>query len=140
MHDEILAHRLGLVPFKVDPDFFEKKDPNDNFDGSNCLKFYLKVKCTRKKKYLDMSREELKNLDRKEYLNNHEVLAKDFIWEPIGDQKNKFKDNKPSVLIDNVLLILLEENQEIELEVYLTKNNGDTHTKWSPVATAFYKL
>jgi len=26
------------------------------------------------------------------------------------------------------------------LEVYLTKNNGETHTKWSPVGSVYYKL
>ena len=34
----------------------------------------------------------------------------------------------------------LSVGQEVEFEVYLTKNCGETHTKWSPVATVYYKL
>lgn len=52
---------------------------------------------------------------------------------------NNFKE-KPKVLFENILIVKLEENQELELEVYLTKNNGETHTKWSPVGSVYYKL
>lgn len=47
---------------------------------------------------------------------------------------------EPKVLIDNILIVKLEENQELEFEVYLTKNNGEAHTKWSPVGSVYYKL
>lgn len=41
---------------------------------------------------------------------------------------------------DKLLLAKLAEGQEIEAELYCTKNIGAIHTKWSPVSTAFYRL
>jgi len=34
----------------------------------------------------------------------------------------------------------MRENQEIECELICEKNLGRVHAKWSPVATAFYRL
>jgi DNA-directed RNA polymerase I and III subunit RPAC1 len=31
-------------------------------------------------------------------------------------------------------------NQELECEIFCTKNIGKKHTKWSPVSTVFYRL
>lgn len=38
------------------------------------------------------------------------------------------------------MIAKLVEGQEIELEVYCSKNFGYIHTKWSPVSTAYYRL
>ena len=84
MMDEILVHRLGLIPFKVNPDWFKTKDKNENFSEENSLKFYINVKCSIKPEYANISREELYKMDRKEYLLNHEVMSSAFIWEPMG--------------------------------------------------------
>ena len=45
--DEVLAHRMGLVPIKVDPRQFEYKNKDEHNEG-NCVKFKLHVKCSRK--------------------------------------------------------------------------------------------
>lgn len=84
MQDEILAHRLGLVPFKINPDYFQNKEKNENFSEENCLKFYLNVKCTRKPEYKNKTREELKNIDRRVYLDNTDVFSSSIVWEPLG--------------------------------------------------------
>lgn len=139
MQDEILVHRLGLVPIKINPDFFQNKKKNENFSQENCLKFYLNVKCTRKPEFKNKSEEELKLLKRRDYLDNTDVFASAMKWEPIGNQQQTLQE-RPKVLYEEILLVQLEENQEVEFEVYLTKNNGETHTKWSPVSTVYYKL
>lgn len=44
--DEVLVHRLGLIPIAVDPQAFEYKEDNEAFNTSNSIKFNLHVKCT----------------------------------------------------------------------------------------------
>jgi DNA-directed RNA polymerase I and III subunit RPAC1 len=137
MQDEILAHRLGLVPVMVDPDFFETKTKLEDFDEKNSIKFYLNIKCVRKPEYIG---KDVTGLKKEEYLENHFVLAEHMKWDPLGNQGEKFKINPPQMLFPNILITKLAENQEIELEAYCSKNSGKTHTKWSPVSSAFYKL
>lgn len=38
------------------------------------------------------------------------------------------------------MITKLAMNQELECEVFCTKNIGRKHTKWSPVSTVFYRL
>lgn len=43
--DEVLAHRMGLIPIKVDPRDFEYKGvKNKEYDETNCVQFNLHVK------------------------------------------------------------------------------------------------
>lgn len=44
--DEVLVHRLGLVPIKADPELFQFKEENEAFTSLNSVKFNLHVKCT----------------------------------------------------------------------------------------------
>ncbi len=43
-------------------------------------------------------------------------------------------------MYDNILIAKLRENQEIYFEIFAEKGIGKRHTKWSPVATTFYRL
>ena len=47
LHDEILAHRFGLLPVMADPDLFDLREENDPFTDNNTIKFYVNVKCVR---------------------------------------------------------------------------------------------
>ena len=46
--DELLVHRLGLMPIKADSELFESRKENQDLGPENSLKFELKAKCTRK--------------------------------------------------------------------------------------------
>jgi DNA-directed RNA polymerase I and III subunit RPAC1 len=46
--DENLAHRIGLVPIKVDPRLFEFKKSDQSYDETNSIRFKLHVVCTKK--------------------------------------------------------------------------------------------
>ena len=57
--DELLVHRLGLLPLKIDPNDFEARSEGQELTAENSLKFDRKVVCRRKKDYENMSEEEL---------------------------------------------------------------------------------
>lgn len=75
-----------------------------------------------------------------QYLINSTIFADEIKWEPLGNQAAVFKGREPKVLFDKIIVAKLRENQEIEIELFCTKNIGTTHTKWSPVSTAYYRL
>jgi len=95
------------------------------------LFFHLHVKCEKKPK----SHPDAKPEDR--YIND-KVYSKDFKWTPQGDQEKNFEPFRP--VHDDILIAKLRPGQEIELEVYAQKGLGKDHIKWSPVATASYRL
>jgi len=45
IHDEILAHRLGLIPIHVDPRQFEFKEEEEDPTDLNTIVFTLNIKC-----------------------------------------------------------------------------------------------
>ena len=128
--DEVLAHRLGLIPILADADDFEEKKENEDFNEKNCIKFTLNVKCEKNKNGI---------------INNEQIFSRDLNLEFLGDQKNKFYDNKTKkytigLVNDDIYLNKLAPGMEIDLVCYCVKSIGRTHAKWSPVCTAYYKL
>ena len=53
--DELLVHRLGLIPLRIDPNELEQRGDNEQLNGQNSVKFELKVVCRRKKEFQKMS-------------------------------------------------------------------------------------
>ena len=128
--DEVLAHRLGLIPILADANDFIEKEPEDDFNDKNSMKFSLKVQC-----YTDKNGE----------LINENVFSKDLVFIPQGQQKNKYynKETKKysiGLVHDDILINKLASGMEIDLECYCVKGIGRTHAKWSPVCTAYYRL
>lgn len=119
--DEVLAHRLGLIPIFAEPEKFKYKIPEDSHNGENSILFKLHVKCTRLQ---DKS------------IQNENVYSRDLIWSPLpGQEKMHIAPVHPDILIAK-----LGPGQEIEAELWCEKGVGATHTKWSPVCTASYRL
>eukprot|EP00894_Picocystis_sp_ML_P002175 jgi/Pico_ML_1/52692/g3365.t1 len=46
IQDEVLAHRLGLVPIRADPRLFDFKGAEDDYHEKNTIVLKLKVVCT----------------------------------------------------------------------------------------------
>lgn len=166
MQDEVLAHRLGLVPIKVDPRKVKSKPPIGE-DGvevandENTLVFELFVECERRK---DARRDET---DPEKLYVNSSVYSKEIAWTSKGRQNELLNlpesqaekearqadpsiperqprggrfDEPPRPMIDDILLVKLRPGQQINMLLYAIKGIGKEHAKWSPVATASYRL
>jgi DNA-directed RNA polymerase I and III subunit RPAC1 len=134
--DEVLAHRLGLVPLAVDPRVFDFRGEGDGASESNTLVLRLACKCTR-------GPEEGSKVDDR-------VLSEHLVWLPGGSElpdEQPFSRSQEALLPSgcaavepDILLAKLAVGQEIELEAHAVKGYGKTHAKWSPVGTAWYEL
>ncbi|OMJ90132.1 hypothetical protein SteCoe_7522 [Stentor coeruleus] len=119
--DEVLAHRLGLIPIYAEPEKFKYKTQEDSHNGENSILFKLHVKCIRLQ---DKS------------IQNENVYSRDLIWSPLPGQEKMHI----APVHSDILIAKLGPGQEIEAELWCEKGIGATHTKWSPVCTASYRL
>ena len=226
IHDEVLSHRLGLVPLNVDPRLFDEygHDVDENGDAActdrNTIVFKLNVVCGKneadderlqKKRNSDFKAEGLisgydveeaqqkksekggnkksgdddddemkEEVEEPSVMNlsiadraaadaaasnltksstpidtphrpfPRHVYSRDLLWCPQGDQLAKFPLHSTGVgsgvgggirpLHEDILLAKLRPGQVIELEAHAKKGIGKDHAKWSPVATASYRL
>eukprot|EP00615_Pteridomonas_danica_P002955 CAMPEP_0114337430 /NCGR_PEP_ID=MMETSP0101-20121206/6353_1 /TAXON_ID=38822 ORGANISM="Pteridomonas danica, Strain PT" /NCGR_SAMPLE_ID=MMETSP0101 /ASSEMBLY_ACC=CAM_ASM_000211 /LENGTH=267 /DNA_ID=CAMNT_0001469653 /DNA_START=207 /DNA_END=1010 /DNA_ORIENTATION=+ len=131
IHDEVLAHRLGLVPIKVDPRWFEFKGDGEA-NSANTLVFSLDVKC-------EWSHAGEDNVDGG-VPYTMPVYASHLVWCPQGDQEETFGVNGVRPAYEDILLAKLRPGQSIKLEAHCEKGVGKDHAKFSPVATASYRL
>jgi len=133
LQDEVLAHRLGLIPIKADPRLFEYKPKDAESNSSDdTLQFRLKVKCTRNNVTTDTT-------DPKILFKNHKVYSDSIEWIPLQGQDH-LKGNEISPVDKDILLATMRPGHELDLELYCVKGIGKDHAKFSPVATASYRL
>ncbi|KAJ8943017.1 hypothetical protein NQ318_008335 [Aromia moschata] len=136
IQDEVLAHRLGLIPLKADPTLFEyKSDASAEGTEPDTLEFELKIKCSYNKETSkrDSSRAE-------DMYKNNNVYSKHIKWVPIGNQKERFKDSDVGPIEPDILIAKMRPGHELDLKLFAVKSCGKDHAKFSPVATAFYRL
>ncbi|KAJ3214618.1 DNA-directed RNA polymerases I and III subunit RPAC1 [Dinochytrium kinnereticum] len=133
MHDEILSHRLGLVPILADPRLFQFKENGDGPTDLNTIVFKLNVKCEITSSMKNKSSDPLDTL-------HSCVYSRDLKWVPEGDQEERFANSPIKPVHDDILLVKLRPGQQINLDLHCQKGIGKEHAKWSPVATASYRL
>lgn len=129
IQDEVFSHRLGLIPLKADPRLFEMKSAEVGDQGTekDTLEFELKVKCK-------------KNVSEdKEGFTDRCVYSKHIKWIPKENQKSWIA-NDPGPMEGDILLNKLLPGHELDMKLYAYKGIGKDHAKFSPVATAFYRL
>ncbi|PMD31176.1 RBP11-like subunits of RNA polymerase [Hyaloscypha variabilis F] len=142
IQDEVLSARLGLVPFKGSKqgllEFLKWNDSEGeerNDVDHNTVLLELKIKCTRNEAAAKGETDPLKA-----YHNAH-VYAKDIVFKPYGRQRNYFSGEdviRPTN--PDILIAKLRPGQEIDVEMHAIKGVGSDHAKYSPVATASYRL
>lgn len=150
IQDEVLAHRLGLIPIHADPRQFrfpaartsnrmEGEETGSAYDHENInplevIVFRLTVKCSRNPNALpDATDPDVM------YLNT-KVTTKQLTWLPIGNQEQKFGAGGIRPVDDNILIAKLRPGQELDVVIHCMKGVGCDHAKFSPVATASYRL
>jgi DNA-directed RNA polymerase I and III subunit RPAC1 len=71
----------------------------------------------------------------------HNVYAKDLVWEPLGQQFDKFPPGQEIRATNpDILVVKMRPGQKIQLTMHAVKGIGQDHAKFSPVATASYRL
>ena len=146
MQDEVLAHRLGLVPLTGSLEGLNwlkwyRKPTEDDPNGSdaadnNTVVLKLVVECTRAQGVKKGEQDPTK-------LYNHaHVYARDLRYEPAGRQPEFFKPPHGVIRPVNpdILLAKMRPGQKIDIEMHCIKGIGADHAKFSPVATATYRL
>ncbi|KAI8085659.1 DNA-directed RNA polymerase [Thamnidium elegans] len=134
IQDEVVAHRLGLIPIKADPLEFDYMTEDGGPTDLNTLVFKLKKKCE-----FNPEAAADETDPNKKYINSF-VYSGDLVWEPKGNQEEKFGDNPPRPVHDDIVIAKLRPGQEMEMELHCQKGLGREHAKWSPVATASYRI
>ncbi|XP_077351354.1 DNA-directed RNA polymerases I and III subunit RPAC1 isoform X5 [Festucalex cinctus] len=139
IQDEVLAQRLGLIPIKADPFLFEyrsidKQSTEEEVSEIDTIQLCLKIKCYRN------TRASKDSSDPQELYLNNKVYSRDIKWVPIGNQADVFADSSLGPVHDDILIALLRPGQELDIVMHCVKGIGKDHAKFSPVATASYRL
>jgi len=147
IQDEVLAHRLGLIPFKGGKEglldflkWYRKPGPGEDpysttFDF-NTVSLDLNVECTR-----NPAADPETESDPAKLYHHANVYAKDIVFTPAGRQSQYFEgENAIAPVNPDILIAKLRPGQEIRLSMHMHKGVGSDHAKFSPVATASYRL
>eukprot|EP00499_Haloplacidia_sp_CaronLabIsolate_P004428 CAMPEP_0196779510 /NCGR_PEP_ID=MMETSP1104-20130614/6428_1 /TAXON_ID=33652 /ORGANISM="Cafeteria sp., Strain Caron Lab Isolate" /LENGTH=355 /DNA_ID=CAMNT_0042149691 /DNA_START=6 /DNA_END=1070 /DNA_ORIENTATION=- len=140
MQDEVLAHRVGLIPLKVDPDDFDEMTEGASATDTNTIVFRLSKHVEQSKKPRHARAGEAKEEEEEAQDKFLSVYSGALVWQPQGSQEERFQDRPLGVVHDDILLLKLKPGQTIDFEAHAYKGIGKTHAKWSPVSTAYYRL
>ncbi|KAK9459152.1 DNA-directed RNA polymerase [Lipomyces oligophaga] len=136
IQDEVLAHRLGLIPLKANPEYmrwFNKDDPNAEPTDYDTVVLRLSAECTANPDA------PAGTTDPKLLYNNAHVYARDIEYQVNGHQPEWFPDGVHPTNPD-ILIAKLRPGQSIDLTMHCILGIGQDHAKFSPVATASYRL
>jgi DNA-directed RNA polymerase subunit D len=112
MHDEAVAHRLGLIPLRTDPGRFVMPHECDCKSTLGCSKCRVLL-------VLDSEANE-KTL----VVTSGEMVSEDEMVKPVS------KD---------IPIVVLAPNQKLKFEAYARLGIGKDHAKWQPTAAAVVK-
>ena len=112
MHDEAIAHRLGLIPLRTDLSRFVMPHDCDCKSTLGCSKCRVLL-------VLDSEASE-----KTKVVTSGELLSEDELVKPVS------KD---------IPIIVLAPNQKLKFEAYASLGLGKDHAKWQPTSAAVVK-
>ncbi len=115
-YDEIIAHRLGLIPLTSEYALEKYKSPEECMGGEEVI---FSEECVVK---LDLEAEN--NSDKPLTIYSRDLRTSD-------------PDVKP--VYESIPILVLGPGQKIRLEAYARLGRGKEHAKWSPVSVAAHK-
>lgn len=105
--DEMIAHRIGLVPIKFSGNIIAKEECNCNGFCQKCsIKFFLK--------------------------KSNNLEDPNSIVSVTGSD---FQTSTQDVQCHNSLIVKLAQGQKVDMVCYATLGNGKTHAKYCPITT-----
>jgi DNA-directed RNA polymerase I and III subunit RPAC1 len=115
IQDEMLSHRLGLIPIKADPRLFRERGAEDDADEHNVISFRLQIKCGKANESgfqaASSSGSASGSGGGPAGVVNSQVLSKELKWIPQGDQESRFKDDPIRPVHEDILVAKLRPGQ-----------------------------
>ncbi len=111
--DEIVAHRLGLIPLTTPPDEFTVASECENCGGEGCHVCSVSLTLD-----VEANDEDVTSVYSKDLISN---------------------DSKIVPVADKIQVAKLGPGQKITLEAIAMMGRGKEHAKWSPVVTCSYR-
>jgi DNA-directed RNA polymerase subunit D len=112
MHDEAIAHRLGLIPLRTDLDRFVMPHDCDCKSTLGCSKCRVLL-------VLDSEANE-----KTKVVTSGELLSEDELVKPVSN---------------DIPIVVLAPSQKLKFEVYARLGVGKDHAKWQPTSAAIVK-
>lgn len=112
MHDEAIAHRLGLIPLRTDLDRFVMPHDCDCKSTLGCSKCRVLL-------VLDSEANE-----KTKVVTSGELLSEDELVKPVSD---------------DIPIVVLAPSQKLKFEAYARLGVGKDHAKWQPTSAAIVK-
>lgn len=112
MHDEAVAHRLGLIPLRTELERFVMANECDCKSTLGCSKCRILL-------YLDASAQ-----DKSRSVLSGELNSEDDYVKPISA---------------DIPIVVLAPGQKLKVEAYARLGTGKMHAKWQPVSAAILK-